>query len=421
METGRLLDLSRWIAESGLSGLSEADLLQGFCERCLAEGLPLWRAFVGGDTLHPIVQGRIFEWRRNWGHAVEAAYDRSEGLESDERWLRSPPYYLTRTGARKLRRRLEDGYRSGEFPIVDDLRAEGATDYLAAITSFGPDRSIGAMDCAYSSWATDRPGGFRDSDLTALESLLPFLTLAMKSASVTRIAEAVIETYLGRDAGRRVLRGHIERGVAERIRAVLWLSDLRGFTRIADSVAAEQLVPLLNDYAEALVSAINGHGGQVLKFIGDGLLAIFDMEDPEEACSRALDAAEDGRRRVAALNERRGAEGLPTTGFYLGLNVGDVFYGNVGSIDRLDFTVVGPAVNEASRIAAMCRSLDQEIVLSSAFADAAGAGRKRLVSLGRYALRGVRRPQELFTIDPDGDPDDVVSIWRVRSATPSEP
>jgi adenylate cyclase len=208
-----------------------------------------------------------------------------------------------------------------------------------------------------------------------------------------------METYLGRDAGRRVLGGRIVRGIAERIDAVVWFSDLRGFTRITDTTP-EQAIPLLNDYSDAIVSAIHEHGGDVLKLIGDGTLAIFTAEDRAHACDAALLAAIAARARVDELNGRREAEGKPKTHMYLGLHVGEVFYGNVGSRERLDFTVIGPAVNEASRIAAMCRSVDQPVLMSSAFADVRDI-KRRLVSVGRYALRGVAHPQELFTLDPD--------------------
>jgi adenylate cyclase len=285
--------------------------------------------------------------------------------------------------------------------MLEELRRRGMTDYLAVVTRFGTDGAIGLMDCTYSSWASDRPSGFSDDDLAALEFLVPCLAAVIKGASVARIAETLVETYLGRDAGHRVLRGHIERGVAEQISAVLWFSDLEGFTRITDTAPPRQIIPLLNDYAEAIVTAVQAQRGEVLKFMGDGILAIFDAAVAADACGCALDAALDARKRVAELNRRRAAGEQPVTRFYLGLHVGEVFYGNVGSVDRLDFTVVGPAVNETSRIAAMCRSLDQDVLLSSAFAEAAGPSRRRLVSVGRYALRGVRRPQELFTLDVD--------------------
>jgi adenylate cyclase len=213
------------------------------------------------------------------------------------------------------------------------------------------------------------------------------------------MTETLMETYLGRDAARRVLSGRIVRGIAERIDAVVWFSDLRGFTRITDA-APDVVIPLLNDYADAILSAIQEHGGDVVKLIGDGVLAIFTAEDRARACSAALSAAVAARGDVAALKKRRAAEGKPVTDMYLGLHVGEVFYGNVGSRERLDFTVVGPAVNEASRIAAMCRSADQPVLISAAFADV-GDIKRRLVSVGRYALRGVSHAQELFTLDFD--------------------
>jgi adenylate cyclase len=209
---------------------------------------------------------------------------------------------------------------------------------------------------------------------------------------------ALMETYLGRDAGQRVLSGRILRGVADKIEAVVWFSDLRGFTRITDT-APEQVIPLLNDYSDVIVSAIHEHGGDVLKLIGDGTLAIFAAEDRSHACTAALSAAIAAREGINALNERRQADGKPATDMYLGLHVGEVFYGNIGSRERLDFTVIGPAVNEVSRIAAMCRSVDQPVLMSATFA--VDAIKRRLVSVGRYALRGVSHPQELFTLDPD--------------------
>jgi adenylate cyclase len=207
----------------------------------------------------------------------------------------------------------------------------------------------------------------------------------------------LMETYLGRDAARRVLSGRIMRGVADRIDAVIWFSDLRNFTRITDT-APEQIISLLNDYADVIVSAIHAKGGDVLKLIGDGILAIFTAADRAPACAAALSAAMAARSKVAALNERRAREGLPVTDMYLGLHAGEVFYGNIGSTERLDFTVLGPAVNETSRIAAMCRSVEQPVLVSEAFANV-GCMRSRLISVGRYALRGVAQPQELFTLD----------------------
>jgi adenylate cyclase len=260
---------------------------------------------------------------------------------------------------------------------------------------------IGEMDCVYSSWATDAEQGFDDGAVAVLQRLAPFLKLAIKSAALARMAGTLAETYLGRDPGRRVMSGRIARGVAEKIGAVLWYSDLHGYTHISDTAPPEQIIPLLNDYADVVVSAVHERGGDVLKLVGDGTLAIFTGEDRGSACLAALAAAAQVRNGAAKLNRRRAAAGLPTSEVYLALHVGDVFYGNVGSKDRLDFTVIGPAVNEVSRILAMSRSVERDILLSESFAGALDAAtRRRLVSVGRYALRGVAQPQELFTPEP---------------------
>jgi adenylate cyclase len=396
-----LLAGSRWIAEAALAGASEAALVDGVCARLGDHGFGLKRVMFGIDTLHPVVRGRSFIWQRGTGVKPQE-FGRAD-TEVESKWEQSPHFRLMQTGERSLRRRIRAGdNQPREFPVLDDLAAEGTTDYVAFFVRFGETATIGEMDCVYSSWTTDRADGFGDDELAAIDSLGLFLSAAIRHVTVARIAETLVETYLGRDAGRRVLRGAIARGVAERIRAVLWFSDLKGFTRLVDTLPPQSVIPLLNDYAEALVSAIHGQGGQVLKFIGDGILAIFETGDPGEDCRRALAATEDAIGRVAALNARRTADTVPTTGFYLALHIGDVFYGNVGSADRLDFTVIGPAVNEVTRIAGMCRSLEQDIVVSAAFAAAAAAAGARLVSLGRYALRGVSRPQELFTVERTG-------------------
>lgn len=396
-----LLAGCRWITESALAGASEAALVEGVCGRLQDLGVGLARVMVGIDTLHPVLGGRGFVWRRGVG--VEPREFGRADPEMDTKWQQSPHYHLMQKGGRSLRRRIQAGdNKPRDFPVLDDLAKVGTTDYVAFLNRFAESASIGEMDCVYSSWTTERPGGFNDGDIVALDALVPELAAAIKSLTVARIAETLVETYLGRDAGRRVLKGAIARGIADKIRAVLWFSDLKGFTRLVDTLPPKSIIPLLNDYAEALVSAIHQHGGHVLKFIGDGILATFEKGDTVEDCRHALAATEDAFHRVAALNARRAAEALPTTGFYLSLHVGDVFYGNIGSADRLDFTVIGPAVNEVTRINGMCRSLDQDVVLSSAFAEAAGPARARLVGLGRYALRGVARPQELFTLDRGG-------------------
>lgn len=392
-------DPTAWLVRGGLAGLDEAALLDGFCRRLAALGVPLSRASAAWETLHPLSEGEGFIWRRGQGVRRDD-FGRGADPEQEESWLRSPFHRLVEARGERLRRRLDAGrHRPGEFPILDDLHAEGATDYLARIVYFGSSIRLGTGEGLATSWTADRPGGFADDELAAIERHVGALALAFRAVSAVGTARTLMTTYLGRDAGERVLRGEIERGRVQTLRAVLWFSDLRNFTRIADTVPRDRLLALLSDYSDVLVSVVHDHGGQVLKFMGDGQLAIFVDDDDAAGCGAALDAAEAAQGAVDDLNARRAAADLPVTGFTLALHVGEVFYGNVGSRDRLDFTVVGPAVNETSRIAAMCRVLDQPVIVSSAFAGACAAQSNRLVSLGRYALRGVRRPQELFTLD----------------------
>ena len=213
------------------------------------------------------------------------------------------------------------------------------------------------------------------------------------------LERTLIQTYLGSDAAERVLAGNIVRGRAEPIRAVVWFSDLVGYTRISDTSSPGTVLELLNDYAEAQVEEIEAQGGHVLKFIGDGILAIFPQEEMAQACARALDAATNLTSRIATLNVRRAAHGMPVTSAHIALHVGELLYGNLGSPRRLDFTVLGPAVNEAARIESFCASLEQAVIVSTTFAEASGQARGRLVSVGRYAMKGIARPQELFTLD----------------------
>ncbi len=404
MNEAALNALAGWVTEAGLIGRTESELMAGFCRRVADAGIPLARATVILDTLHPIYERRAFRWRGDAPDVIEAVdYGRTNEGEAAENWRRSPFFYLLQSGETAMRRRLSAG-DPADFPTIAQARDEGATDILALVHRFAAEGVIGEMDCVYSTWSSDAAGGFDENSVAALKRLAPFLKLAVKSAALARMAGTLAETYLGRDAGQRVMSGRIVRGVAEKIGAVLWYSDLHGYTQISDSVPPEQIIPLLNDYADVVVSAVHGHGGDVLKLIGDGTLAIFTGENREAACLAALAAAARVRKDVVKLNRSRAEAGSPTTGVYLALHVGDVFYGNVGSKDRLDFTVIGPAVNEVSRILAMSRSVEQDVLVSASFADALGSDmRRRLVSVGRYALRGVTQPQELFTPEPDFD------------------
>jgi adenylate cyclase len=409
MENFDVDEVATWLTKAGLAGMPEADLLRLFCEKCCSIGIDLSTAVAVIDTLHPVYEGRAFRWRAEGAqeNRLEEYGSTAEG-DAAANWQKSVFFHLLKTGADETRRRLGRGDPADPGPIMvsmtetfEDLKAAGETDFVAFIQRFAKDRVIGEMDCVYSHWTTRHSEGFSDADLTALRRLVPSLALGIKCASLARIAGTLVEVYLGRDAGQRVLSGRISRGVAERINAVLWFSDLRGYTTIADTTSPDEIIPLLNDYAEAVISSIHHARGDVLKLIGDGVLAVFNAADPAESCRWALQAEAELRSRIETLNANRYSNQRPISTVYLGLHIGDVFFGNIGSDERLDFTVVGPAVNEVSRIASMCRSVDRPTVVSSEFAAATPEPeRVNLVSVGRYALRGIARPQELFTLCP---------------------
>jgi adenylate cyclase len=397
LDKDRLLELHETIVAQALAGAAEHVLLNTVCDRLMATGVPLRRVMLGMEELHPTVEGQLVEWRRDVGTAAMRPYDRQVFNDKQEDWLRSPLYHLLTTNQTRLRRRIGDNYRQGEFEMIDTLFGEGARDYVAYCIPYDDIARATDQDRLYSSWTTDREGGFADEHVAMIDHIVPMLGLTFRSRAIARSANNMLQTYLGRDAGTRVLRGQVERGITQ----------LVGFTRIADTVASEQVVPLLNDYADCQVAAIHEQGGEVLKFVGDGLLAIYPINqghDPSAACKRALRAAKAAYQRLDALNRRRAAEGLATTKFFMALHIGEVLYGNIGSNERLDFTVVGPAVNEVSRIEALSRSIEREIIMSAAFAREAREAGVRLASLGRYALRGVARPQELFTLDDGPHP-----------------
>jgi len=403
MEQHQLDAILAWMTRAGLDGLAEQDLVAGMAERCRAAGLPISRTIALIDTLHPTFEGRAFRWFNDKSQESGILeYGPSNQGDRAEAWLRSPFRYMLDTGSSEFRRKLGDPPDPNpNAPLVNSL-SEGQTDYFAMIHRFAPEGSMGQMDCCYAQWNTDRKGGFSDGDIDSLRRLMPTLSLAIKCRAVARIAGTLAEVYLGRDPGQQVLAGRITRGIAERIHAVLWFSDLRSFTTISDSVSPDQIIPLLNDYAEAVISAVEREGGDVLKLIGDGVLAIFKADDATQAVSCALRAGRALRQNLLAVDARRRKENLPTTVVNLGLHIGEVFYGNIGSDTRLDFTVVGPAVNEVSRIVALCRSVDRASLLSADLVAAMSpTERAKFVSVGRYALRGVGRATELYTIDPE--------------------
>jgi adenylate cyclase len=390
-------EIADWLVSVGLEGPRQGELMSGYCERLASAGVPIWRGSVGADTLHPLINAEGQRWIAGQG-VYEEVVERSPAPEREQLWRESPWHWMIENGQQEMRRRLAFGEGTNEFPLLADLGARGGTDYWSRIINFGDRVTLGETKGIATSWTSREPGGFGASDIALLDRTLPAFALAYKATMAVDTAGTLMTTYLGRDAATRVLRGEIERGKVKTVRKVLWFSDLTGFTRIADTLPRDQLLDLLNAYADCLVGVVHDHGGEVLKFMGDGILAVISGNDGL-GCQRALDAALAARRAIAELNKARSAAGQPVTGFTLALHEGEVLYGNVGSRQRLDFTVVGPAVNEVARIQAMSRSLDQPILVSSGFAAACGDQRDRLITVGRYALRGVQQPQELFTLD----------------------
>jgi adenylate cyclase len=401
MSTLKDADLVEWIVAQGLNGLSETALFAELCNRLVADGIPLLRANIHVSALHPVIGGHLFIWWRGDQQAVREDWRRTDVVLRSGQL--SPFEHMITSNQESVRRRLDRDQDEPAFPMFERLRERGGTDYFATQVRFGPNRTLGPVDRVLFSWLTDLPDGFQPAHLEAFRRIMPSLALAVKAASSHRVTYDVIETYLGRDAAQRVLKGDIERGMGETIRAALWYCDLEGFTRLSDTVPRDHLLAMLDEYFESMVTTLHEFRGQVLKFTGDGLLSIFNLEDDVASCRAALGAAESVTGRIDELTGQRAAAGLPVSDFRIGIHLGDVLFGNVGARGRLDFTVVGPAVNEVSRIEAMCRPLEQRLLVSSAFARVAAGLSDRLVSLGRYALRGVRQPQELFTLAPAAD------------------
>ncbi len=404
----RIIETHIWAVQAGLRGAAAYDLFDGYCQRLVIHGTPLWRAHAAMETLHPQWNGYGFTWRRDLNAIAPEQYPHAE--DEEEIWVTSPFYDLIRRARDgepnpTMRRRLEAGPEQRDFPVLKEFFAAGATDYVAYLFTYGEhgDRSQGT-GIVYS-FTVDRKGGFADGDTTLMQATLPALSLAMKAHAGHVIASGLLGTYLGEDAGRRVHSGAIRRGSVDKIRAVIWYADIRGFTPISDSEPGPVVIDLLDDVFEILAATLRPRGGQVLKFIGDAMLAVFSFEEPDRAatCRRALEAAIEATQGLAAMNKGRAEAGAPVANVDLALHIGEVLYGNVGATDRLDFTVIGPAVNEAARIEALCEPLGRSILISPEFAAAAIDGESRLESLGRHALRGVREPKEIFALESGGE------------------
>ncbi len=380
---GSLVD---WILSREIRGKDGAAMFDELCWRMVAQDLPLWRANLSIGTLHPQLMGLGFRWHRQRG---VTEFRVRHGIERHPDYLESPMRPAIEKGV-TLRYRLEEETADlDRYPLLRQLRGEGATDYLACPLAMGVVR----YDVA--TWATDRPGGFAPAHVAAITQILPALSLFVETKVLERRSAILLDTYLGRTIGRHILDGEIFRGESRRLRAALMAVDLRDSTGLADRLPGEELIRLLDDYFEAVAGAVHAEGGEILKFVGDGVLAIFGPEGrPEpEAAAAAFAAAAEIVRRVDVANENRDIVGQELIRFGIGLHLGEIYYGNVGAADRLDYTAIGPAVNLVVRLEGLTKTLQRPVLLSESFAKAAGAP---FLSLGRHPMRGLSEPQEVF-------------------------
>jgi adenylate cyclase len=377
--------ITDWLIDGARSAPSPPQMMADTCERIVQAGLPLWRVGIFVRTLHPDIFGRNFIWRP--GAEVEVGTVDFHILDSPD-FKSSPLAVVFREGV-EVRGRLDDP-QSKRFPFFDDMRAEGVTDYIALPLLF-IDGSVHA-----SSWTTRQPGGFSDEQLNALRSLVLPLARLIEIVSLRRTASILLDTYVGNRAGERILGGQIRRGHTETMQAAIWLSDLRGFTALSDRLPAETVVDILNSYFDCQVSAIRTHGGEVLKFMGDGLLAVFPIDeyvgDVQQVCSSVLEAARESRASVDAMHYPIG-EAVERFRFGVALHVGRILYGNIGGGNRLDFTCIGPAVNLAARLEKIAGRLHRTVVASAGFASACPDS---WTELGEFPISGFSKAERIY-------------------------
>jgi adenylate cyclase len=377
--------ISDWLIDGARSAVSPTLMVAEFCERLVGAGLPLWRVGLFVRTLHPDILGVNYIWKP--GAEVSFGTADFDLLESPQ--YRASPLAIVFGEIREVRHRIDDP-ESRRFPFLDDMRIEGVTDYIA-LPLLATDGTVHA-----SSWTTMQPGGFTDEQLNGLRSLMPPLARLVEVANQHRKASVLLDTYVGSRAGARILGGQIRRGHTETMHAAIWLSDLRGFTALSDRLPPETVVDILNHYFDCQVSAISSHGGEVLKFMGDGLLAVFPIDeyvgDIHQVCSRVLEAARESRASVEALHYPIG-DTIERFRFGVALHVGHILYGNIGGGNRLDFTCIGPAVNLAARLEKIAGKLHRTVVASGAFAGICAGG---WADLGEFPIAGFSKAERVY-------------------------
>lgn len=374
-----LARLAAWLVARSREVPALPELWAGFCAELVAAGLPLARASLGLETLHPEESGSMLRWQAG---EVEASPSTRAGILSSPSYLLSPTRLVDETG-RPFRWRRGEDVRG--MPLLAELAKAGITDYLMLPLPF-----LDTTRTAVISFATAAPGGFLPGQIADLDAAARLLSPWAERRVLRRIAVDLLAAYLGPEAGRRVYAGQIERGDVRTIKAAIWFCDLRGFTTLSDSMPRARLVALLNRWFEAIGVAIGAADGEVLKFLGDGLLAVFAVEDDARGtCERALVAAEAALARTDQLNAALAAEGEAPLRFGLALHLGEVEFGNIGTRERLDFTVIGPAVNLASRIEGLTKQLGLPLLASEAFAAAMV---RPMRDLGTFPVRGLGEP-----------------------------
>jgi adenylate cyclase len=377
----RLID---WLMTDARRHAEPSDFLEAFAGALRDTGADVSRITTGVPILHP----QIFSFSGLWEFGKGTTERLYRAGPASTAMISNSPIRIAYEGGGPVRCDLEAPPSEGEFAILEELRRDGYTDYVVHAVPFA-DGSFKAL-----SLATRRPHGFCGDELALFEEMIPAVAFNLEVQALRRTARTLLDTYVGRQSGGRVLEGQIRRGSGETIRAVIWLCDLRGFTSLSESLSRDDLIELLNAYFGPMCDAVVAAGGEVLKFIGDAMLAIFPIGDDRAAtCARALGAAQSAQTALADENRRRDANGQPLIEYGLALHIGDVMYGNIGSDTRLDFTVIGPAVNLTARIESMCVRLGRQVLLSADFVEA-GAIFAR--SLGRHALKGVSDDQEIF-------------------------
>ncbi|MGE0152502.1 MAG: adenylate/guanylate cyclase domain-containing protein [Reyranellaceae bacterium] len=386
-----LHDVAMWLLREGWRYANYRKLFEEIAMRLLAQGIPLWRMGAYVPTLDPELLGDAFVWRRAEGRAqyITAPYS----LTREEDYQRSPLHEIARTKA-PFRRRLSGPDALFDYPLLHELRDAGATDYFGLPMPFADDTPVQIT------FATDSEAGFADSDLRAFTDVALVLGRLAESFAVRMRVERLLATYIGRDAGKRVMAGQILRGSGDTIEAAILFADLRDFTALSESLPRDAILQLLNDYFDLVGKAVTAENGEILKFVGDGVLAIFPVTDGRamaQAALAALRACHAIGASFEAWNAQRESGGLMALGFGIAVHGGEVMYGNVGASGRLDFTAIGPVVNTVSRLQGLCRELGQSIVVSRQVRDFWPA---YCAPLASRALRGMQGETEIFALLP---------------------